>query len=407
MSLTKNYLKLLNLVIAGVAICLGTALEPKLDTSPVLAQTQQPNPLEITTPDPLLPQPPVERSLSPLERFRLKEALDELNIQAKIQLQEGNGDEAFNIWYRELRLRRVLGRLEEIPTLGRVGAIAWEQNRKIDTQIITKRLQTVQGEVEEETTFDPLLWEALGLAYEKIRFPQAALEIYEQILANAREEEDSRAQEEVLKTIGKLHLAWLDYPNAAVTYEELLTLARSQLDYFNEQVYLSQLIYIYNQAIQPENALRIKQQLAKNYLQNQEIERLAALKIEIASDYQALNELEKASTNYQEAFTLAWELQQFAAASDALQKLGDLYRSNEQDKFAIQIYQELIKVKQQSYDFYGLMNTYDLIGQIYIKQENYDKALFYFEKGLELAQSLQYQEAYFDEKIQEINEKLE
>jgi hypothetical protein len=45
------------------------------------------NPLEITTPDPLLPKPPKRGSLSPEEQSRLRQSLDELNTQATVLLQ--------------------------------------------------------------------------------------------------------------------------------------------------------------------------------------------------------------------------------------------------------------------------------------------------------------------------------
>jgi len=45
------------------------------------------------------------------------------------------------------------------------------------------------------------------------------------------------------------------------------------------------------------------------------------------------------------------------------------------------------------------MNTYDKMGQIYLEQKKYSQALDVFQKGLQLAKSLQYQESYFAEQI--------
>ncbi len=399
-----NHLRILNLAIALLAVLLGTAADKRWGTLVVFAQTeaQQPSPLEITTPDPLLPS--INRPLSPLERYRIKEVIEELNAQATAQSQAGNDQEAFTIWYRQLRLQRALGgRLEEVQALGRVGNIAWEKDRGVDVELINERLETIEQEASSEGALEPELLSAFGQAYEQVHNLGKALEIYQQILANAREQKDISAQEAALKTIGQLHLARFDYPNAAATYEELLTLARSRLDYFNEGIYLQQLAYIYNQASQPENALPIKEQLAQSYLNNEQIQKLAALKISIAADYQALDQPEAASQNYQEAFALAWSLQYFATASEALQKLGDLYRAYGQDNEALQVYQELLKVEQQSYNLYGLMNTYDRIGQIYLEQKNYPQALASFEQALEIARSLNYQEDYFTTQIELVN----
>lgn len=375
-----------------------------------------PSPLEITTPDPLLPRPSVDRPFSPLEINELRAALDQLNAQATAQLNAGNPAGAFEIWYRELRLRRALGALEEVNALGRVGEIAWQNNRKEDVQIITKRLRAIQLEVQAKPPVDGALLQALGTAYQQIREPRAALEIYQQILADARQRQEQETEEATLKTIAELHMAWFEYPQAAATYEELLTRATARGDRFNEVVYLQQLAYIYEKAKQPENSLRMKEQLAQSYLNQKDFTNLPALKIAIAADHEAIGKAEEqrkntdkafehyelASQNYQEAYSLAFSLQQFAYASEALDKMGTLYRSNQQLDYALQVYQVKIQVDQQSYNYYSLMNTYDQIGQIYSEQKNYPQAIEAYQKGLELAKSLKYQETYFATQIQRV-----
>ena len=384
-----NFLKL--------TIILALAVFPGVS---VLAQTEtEPSPLESSTPDPLLPQPAVDRPLSTLERSRIELATQELNEQAAAQLKAGNEAEAFALWYRELRLQRALGKLAEVQALGRVGEIAWESDRLDDVQIITDRLEAIEAAT--ETINLPLL-KAFGQAYEQVRALNQALSIYQQMLTRASQE--TIDAEATLKKIGQLQLNLFLYPQAATTYEQLLKEARSQSDSFSEGLYLHQLAQIYSQALQPENALRIKQQLAQSYLQRQQIQQLPELKISIASDYKALNQPEEASQNYQEAFSLAWSLQQFATAGDALEQLGDLYRSYNQENYALQVYQELLKVEQQTYDFYGLMNTYDRIGQIYVSQNDYDQALAAYQEALQLARSLNYQEDYFLGQIEQVNQ---
>ncbi|HEY9607683.1 MAG TPA: tetratricopeptide repeat protein, partial [Allocoleopsis sp.] len=211
-------------------------------------------------------------------------------------------------------------------------------------------------------------------------------------------------QEETLKTIAQLQMAWFDYPNAAATYEELLTLATAKGDRVSEVNYLQQLVYIYDKAQKPENALRQKQRLAEAYLNQKDYTNLPALKIAIAGDYEALKQLDLASQTYQEAYSLAWSLQQFAYASEALKKLGALYRAHNQPEFALQVYDVLLKSAQQSYDYYALMNTYDQMGQIYLEQKKYPQALAAFQQGLALAKSLQYQENYFATQIDRVNQ---
>ncbi len=382
----------------------------------VIAQTESVNPLESTQSDPLLPQPPVKRPLSPLEKRRIRQGTVELDAQAQTLLQAGNEDEAFALWYRELRLQRVLGRLEEIAALGRVGAIAWEKNRSADLTIITQRLVEIEQQATAEAELSPQLLTSFGRAYQQLRELDRAINIYQKILIDARQQNDTNTQRATLETLGKLYLAKFDYLQAATIYEELLGFAqKEQKETVNSrednssatETYLRQLIEIYNQSLQPAKALPLKQQLAEKYLEDRQIEQLAPLKIAIADDCQALKQLQKASQNYQEAYNLALSLQQFALAADALQKLAELYHVSQQSDKALQTYQKLLVVNQNSYDYYGLMNTYDRMGQIYWEQANYPLALSAYEKGLTVAQSLNYRVDYFTAQITKAKKKIQ
>ncbi len=378
-------------VLAGNSVGLAADLKP------------MPNSLEIKTPDPLLPQPPVKRPLSPLEIIQLRTALDELNSQADAELKAGNAPAAFDIWNRELRLRRVLGAREEVEALGRVGENAWRQSQAGELSIITKRLQAIQAQAQTKPPVSLDLLQALGMAYQQVRSPEPALEVYQQILADAQQRQDLNTQEATLKTMGQLQLNWFDYTKAAATYEQLLTLAHTQGDYLNEVAYLQQLGYIYDQEKQPENSLRAKEKLAQSYLNKNNFTQLPALKMAIASDYEALGKPDDASQNYQEAYSLAVSIQQYAYASEALQKMAALYRSYDELDYALQVYQVRLQIDQQSYNFYGLMNSYDQMGQIYLQQKKYTQALGAFQKGLEVAKSLKYQENYFTNQIERVS----
>lgn len=359
------------------------------------------NPLEITKPDPLLPRLPKRGTLSPEEQSRLQASIDELDAQAAALYKEKKADEAFEVWYRGLRLRRALGRVEEVQALGRVGEIAWQNTRKFDTQVITRRLQEIQKEAEDQKALNLELLRTLGQAYQQVRFPEPAVKVYQQILAQERQQGDTQAQETTLKTLAQLNMDWFNYPQAAAIYEELLTQAQSRGDRVNELAYLEQLVYVYNKAQQPENAIRMKQTLAATYPPTDP--RVPALKIAIATDYEALNQPDPASQNYQDAYKLAWALRQWAYASEALQKLAALYHSHNQSDSALQVYDVLLKTQQQSYNFYGLMNTYDKMGQIYLEQKKYSQALDVFQRGMQLAKSLQYQENYFAEQLERVS----
>ncbi len=395
--------------VLGTAIfllCLNSAaLAVAQNQKPTANQKPKPeeprlNPLEIKTPDPLLPKIPKRGSLSPEQQSQLRSALDQLNAQATAKLQAGQADEAFEIWYRELRLRRALSPVEEVQALGRVGEIAWQRMRKYDSQIIGVRLQEIQREAEDKKLLNLELLQALGTAYQQVQLAEAAAKVYQQILAQQRQRGDTGSQEETLTTLAQQQMAWMDYAKAAVTYEELLALATSQGDSVKQFNYLQQLIFVYDKAKQPDNALRTKLKLLQTYQSADP--RIPALIVAIGSDYEALNKPNEASQNYQQAYELARVSQQFAYASDALRKLAALYRSHNQPQSALQVYDVLLKIEQQTYNYYGLMDAYDLMGQIYLEQKQYPQALAAFQQGLALAQSLQYQENYFNTQIERV-----
>lgn len=373
---------------------------------PKLPDKFPPNPLEITTPDPLLPQLPAQQ-LNPAELQKLAGALDELNQQANAQLLAGDKEAAFEIWNRELRLRRYFGSLAEVQALSRVGAIAWSNNDRYEVQYITGRLQTIQKKVQLITT-DLQLLQALGQAYQQVRAPQPALEVYDQILAKVKFSGDAAAVVETLQKIAEVHLSWFDYPAAAATYEKLLKIAESKGDSQNEITYLQQLAYIYEQAKQPQQSLNTRNKLAEIYVKQNNLTQLPTLKLAIGSDYEALaknnpNLLKNAFDNYQQAYTTAWQLEQYVRAGEALQKLIALYRSQGQIDEALQTSQILVETQERARNFYGLMNAYDQIAQIHLQRKDYPQAQAAFQKGLELAQQLKYNEEYFAQQLKQIS----
>jgi tetratricopeptide (TPR) repeat protein len=394
-----NHLKIIQL--PSVFFLLMVSLNGGL----VFGQTQEPsstNPLQTDLADPLLPK--LDRPLSPLEKSKLEKACDDLNAQALKLFNESEEEEAFKIWYRELRLRRELGQFEEVSALGRVGEFAWQKNRSNDVEIISKRLEAIESQANNQKQLDPNLLNAFGKAYQQIKQFDRALSIYQQILANARQQKNLETQKEALLAIGSLNLARFNYQNAATAYEELLAIATEEENHLERTNYLSKLAEIYNEATQPTNGIKIKLQLAETYLKEQKNRELAVLKISIADDYQSLDRPEPASQNYQEAFDLAWSLQDYSLASQALEKLGELYQEYQQLDSALQIYQQLLRVEQKTYNFYGLMNTYDRLGQIYLTRQHYDRALVSFQKGLEIAKTLKYQESYFSSQIKQVEQ---
>lgn len=370
------------------------------------------NPLE-PRPDPLIPEMAVDRPLNPQEQSVLREALNELRRQGQVALEGGDLPGALELWNRELRLRRYLGPKEEVASLTRVGAVAWQQSQATELRYITLRLEEIEREIlpppetELETpTAQPVDYELLASiaeAYQQVRARNQAVALYSKLLERAKQQQNTARQQEILVALADQHLSWFDFPAAAATYEELLSLSRATGDQASEIESLTKLAYIYQENNQPEQAIAAQQRLVETYQNQQNFVPIPALKLAMADSYVRLNQPAQAATSYQEAFAVARSVQQFAYASDALQKLANLYQSLDRPADALIVYQLLLDVERQSYNAYGMMNTYDQLGQLYKAQGNPSQALRAFQQGLEIAQQLKYRVDYFNAQIQAIN----
>lgn len=361
-----------------------------------------PNPLELTEPDPLLPALAIERPLSPQEQGVLDAALDELNQQAEAKLQAGDLPGAIELWNRELRLRRFLGSTEEVASLSRVGEVAWRENQVTEVRFITQRLQEIEQEAEAQTPTDYDLLLEIAQAYQTIRARDQAVALYNKLLVQTRQQQNVALERQILVALGELHAAWFDYPNAVATYEQLLAWAETQGDTTTQIEALTQLSQRYQDNNQPEQAIAVQQRLVDIYQSQQRFDLITALKQAIGDEYLAIGRPDLAATSYQEAFAVARTAQQYAYAGDALQRLANLYITLERLEDALVVYQLLLDVRQQSYDTLGMMNTYDLMGQIYRTMGNNAQAVNAFRRGLELAQQLNYKVSYFSSQIQEL-----
>ncbi|MBF2016658.1 MAG: hypothetical protein IGS23_15950 [Rivularia sp. T60_A2020_040] len=399
-------LRRLSIIATTLTICLlWTSLVLAKEKKPRPPKKFPPSPLEITVPDPLLPTSANQQSLSEQEKSFLSEALDQLDREATAKLQAGDTEGAFTTWNRELRLRRYLGTLAEIQALARVGGFAYTKNDRQQIRYITQRLQAIQKQSQQTT--DLQLLQALGDAYLQVRSPSLAVEVYNQVLIIVRESSDIVKEVDTLKTIAKIHLDWFDYPAAATTYEQLL----NQVSNINDiEESLKDLAYIYDRTKQHQKAINTRQKLSLVYRQQNKVTELAALKLAMASNYEALakenpEQLDAAFQNYQEAYTMAWELQQYVRAAEALQKLIALHIANGQTEDALQTSQILLQAEQRATNFYGMMNAYELLGKIHLQRQENQLAIAAFQKGLELAQQLGSETDKFTQQIQKISGK--
>lgn len=388
-----------------------------------------PNPLFSKEPDPLLPSPPRDGEvLGQSQQQILEPELVKLNAEATGLLAAGNIPGAFELWNRELRIRRYFGLAPEIAALNRIGLIAWNNSQRLYIKFITERLDQIVQKLNTEKINDLKLWESLGLTFKNIRAKNQSLMVYESLLATANQSDDILAEEQYLNEIAQIYMMWLDYPNAAETYEKLLELQQEIRAIKGDNLppqpqpataenpnptppasqvrSLQQLAFIYEQIGEYLKAIAVKERLVGYYATQQNLLAIPEIKLGIGGNYEKLGQFEQAGATYQEAYSIATSIQQFDNASEALGRLGKLYRSQNQIKTALDIYQAQVLVNQQGYNYYGMMNAYDQIGDIYLSQKAYQSAIAAFQQGLALAQQLKYREDYFIKKIDIVNRQM-
>jgi tetratricopeptide (TPR) repeat protein len=362
-----------------------------------------PNPLELKTPDPL---PAIESNLA------------QLNQQALAQLQAGDDKAAFDLWNRELRLSRSLGPVVETRALARVGTIAWEKNNTQQVRYISQRLQQIQ--TENKTANTPLLTE-LAAAYQGIRAPELAVNVQQMLVKEARQKADPLGEFRAMNAIAQTHLDWFGYKRAAKTYQELLEQARGQTDRPNQIAYLYQLAYIHEQSKNPQAASVALQELIPLYTevlrqqilqnptgkptelstgQSQFPNILAYLQIRLGNSASASQQPNLAELAYQSAYSTAQSQVQLGYAGDALRQLGKFYRSQKRYDAAVQVYDFLSDFEQdKTQNLYNAMDAYDQMGQAFVENQQPEKAIAAFQRGLLVAQALSYRTGYFGDRI--------
>ncbi|MFE4107801.1 tetratricopeptide repeat protein [Almyronema epifaneia] len=391
-------------------VFLGVALGGWLAIAPVLAQQLAPEVIELfladptqdEVRDPLLPQPPIRRPLSPLEKLALEQQLDRLNQQAQQLLASGQTDAAFALWMREVRLRRTLSLTQELTALNRVAQYIWEQGRTYENQLVRARLQQLQAEALAAEPINLSLLGVVGSVYLTLRDQPGAVEVYRQIAAIQAERGNTAAQIVALEQVGLLQLDWFEHLAAAETYETLLAIAQQQNNSRAEETYLEAIVYSYSEAQAAAAAIPYQQQLIEVYQAQGNWVKIPQVQLGIARHYRALDQPNQALTFYRLAYAGAQASQQYDYGSQVLRELGEIYQTLGQLETALDIYRILLQVERQTYNAYGIMSAFDQIGQIYRRQGNTTAARAAFQEALILANQLSHQERYFQAQLRSL-----
>ena len=356
--------------------------------------------------DPALPQPAVDRSLSPLELYQLDETLDNIDARAEVLLDSEvaeAADDAFDLWLREVRLRRVLGRDAELTALERVVPLAWNNQRGQAIQLLTQRLRVIWNNTTQSEAIAVDLERLLEL-FVILRDENAVIAITRGLADQAAAQGDGITQRQRLAELGEAYLAWFEFDKAATVYASLVNDAAIRTSPVQERALLEQLIYSYQQNQRYEAAIPHQERLLGLYRTAGLAESEVPLGIAIARNYRTLENYPRAVEYYQLAYRTAQQLQQYGYSSEVLQDLGALYRDLEQFRDAITMYNLLVRVEQQSYNHYGILLAYDQLGQIYTELDEPENALVAYRAGLAFAEALNHRQDYFQAQIAALEE---
>jgi tetratricopeptide (TPR) repeat protein len=376
-------------------------LVARAQLSPVLRDQFLSDPVYAVPRDPLLPDIPVVRPLSPLEKRALAADLVRLNAAAERRFLAGDAEVAFQAWIREVRLRRILGYEAELAAIQRVGLRAWENSRATEVQLLTLRLREIQTELLAQEPLDIPLLEEVAATFEVLRDVDSAIAMYETLIVRATQAGDRDERLRLLANLAKLRENWFRFEVAAETYANLLT-ATSSAPSVQRVPYFQGAIRNYEDAGALQEAIGYQQRLVRAYEQSAQPRPIPTVTLGIARNYRALNNLSQAQSFYSTTYSTALALGQTDVASAALQDLAEIYLDQNQLADVEYLYQQRLAVERLSYNGYGVMETFGQLGELYERQEEPDAAIAAYKEALIMAEHLEHRDAFYELKLQRL-----
>ncbi len=358
---------------------------------PVLLDAFLTNPLEAEPRDPLLPTTVVERPLSPLELYELELELFQMDAQARELLLVDQPDAAFELWMREVQLRRLFGLEAELEALNRIGQQAWNAQRSQEVRLMAVRLKRIWAAEKETATLERV--ETIATIAQTLRMRDTSTEIYQQLIEMTANDEPTRQSWVVV--LASHYLQWFDFDNAAQLYTQLAANAKLEGNTVEQTQYLKDLIYSYQQAKDYAQVLPVQTELLRLYRSTGQNDREPPLEIDMARNFRAIGIYPQALEYYNLAYVTAQSLQLYGHVSTVLKDLGDLYAEQGLTNEALTMYNLLVRAEQQAYNHHGILDAYDRLGQLYLSIDDTENARIAFRAGVAFAESLKYREAYF------------
>lgn len=358
---------------------------------PVLLDAFLTSPLEAEPRDPLLPMTVIDRPLSPLELYELELELFAMDSQARQLWLADQPDAAFELWMREVYLRRLFGVEAELEALNRIGQQAWNAQRSQEIRLMSVRLERIWEAEKETAPLDRV--EIIANIAQTLRMRDTSTEVYQQLITMTAKDEP--VQHSWVVVLASHYLQWFDFDNAAQLYTQLAEQAKVEGNTVEHTQYLKDLIYSYQQARDYAQVLPAQSELLQVYRTTGQNDREPPLEIDIARNFRAIGVYPQALDYYNLAYVTAQSLRLYGHVSTVLKDLGDLYAEQGLTNEALTMYNLLVRAEQQAFNQHGILEAYDRLGQLYLSIGDTDNAVIAFRAGVAFAESLKYREAYF------------
>ena len=147
-------------------------------------------------------------------------------------------------------------------------------------------------------------------------------------------------------------------------------------------------------------AIEYQRRLTGKYEDTLQPQFVPALTLAIARNFRDLDRLTEAQNYYSVTYSGALAQVQTDVASDALQDLAALYLADDQPEDVRYLYEQRLAVERLSFNGYGLMQTFDNLGQLYEAQNLPDSAIAAYQEALIIAERLHHREVYFKLRLQ-------
>lgn len=224
-------------------------------------------------------------------------------------------------------------------------------------------------------------------------FPTKTLTYYQRQFQQAKEQGDQVKQARSLYLIGRIYQFQGQYSQALIFYEQGLAIAQSVNNPVITGVTLHSIGELYLNRRQADQAFSIYQQLAevteKNSKLFQEIFWIRPF-YSMAVSYEIKGDLDQAIKFYEKDLNSSFSSSLFDPRIQTLEELGRLYLQKNQPEKALELYQQLLQIAENSKDDnkqWLILNAISHLGRFYESQEQYEQAITYYNQALAMVKS--------------------